>query len=399
MTLVRSKSIPQALIGCGLILGLLSISSRIERQVMEMKRSSGKNRRLFIDRPILLLETNVSEHREHLHVMLSADGKDDALGFSMRPKQMTQNGSDSITIDEAWPPLDRLIGDLRANVTGNVQFLLDFAIIAHPKTATSAMLHWFRLHPEIQVQTHENHALAAGKPAELVANLYQMEPGQRFKRGYKAPRDLIVREALLSIAKYWPRTKLIVGLRHPVLWFESFYNFRIHNGYNMPPAEALIGPLQRGMVGVATDEAKFHWHFDGLGKTSHTPGELKLLSWGDEKPPPLPKLTNPVFLYEINQLRDANETRAAIFCADLAQYLGLSTALKPMSIKRGPIYPKAIDICEPRYGGVRLELMKHAKESATWIRRYFVQSPDVTVSVPEYFHRLMTSWLADPCEA
>jgi hypothetical protein len=381
--------------------GLLVLSSRFELQILEMQHTNENNRRVFVDSSILPLETNGSEHTSIVlsPFILSSDGNGVALKDNPRPNQMIQIGIDSNHTVTSWPPLERLIGDLNANVTGDVQFLLDFAIIGHPKTATSSMLHWFRSHPEIQVQTHENHALATGKPAELVANLYQLEPGRVFKRGYKAPRDLIVREALMSIAKYWPKTKLIVGLRHPVLWFASFYNFRVHNGYNMPLPETLIGPLQRGMVGVATDEAKFHVHLDNLGKTSHTSDELKLLTWGDEKPPRLPKLTNPIFLYEVNQLRDTNETRGSVFCADLANYLGLSTVFKPMSTKRGPLYPKAIDICEPRYKALRLELMKHAKESATWIRRYFLRSPDVIVSSPEFFDRLMMSWLVDPCEA
>jgi hypothetical protein len=31
-------------------------------------------------------------------------------------------------------------------------------------------------------------------------------------------------KAMNAIAQYWPNTGLIVGVRHPVLWFESFYN-------------------------------------------------------------------------------------------------------------------------------------------------------------------------------
>jgi hypothetical protein len=281
-----------------------------------------------------------------------------------------------------WPMLETLVGSMQCKIIGDVQPLLDFAIIAHPKTATSNMQHWFRLHPEIQMHEFENHALAKGKPAELVANLYDLKPGWTYKRGYKAPRDLIIRGSLLAIATYWPKTKLIVGIRHPVLWFESFYNFRVHNGYNMPPPETLIGKLKRGMVGVATDESKFHLHLDNLGKTSHSPEELKFLSWGNERKSILPRMKNPVFLYEVNQLRDANETRAAIFSSDMRRYLGLENDFQPILTKRGPKYIKTIEICEPKHKVLRQELMKNANESSTWIRKYFLQNSEVTVSSP-----------------
>ena len=303
----------------------------------------------------------------------------------------------SYSTEPSWPQLDNLIEKTSKKIITDVQFILDFAIIAHPKTATSNMQNWFRSHPEIQMHENENHALAVGNPAELVSNLYDLKPGWTYKRGYKAPRDLIISESLHAIDTYWPMTKLIVGLRHPVLWFESFYNFRVHNGHKMPPPAALIGKLKRGMVGVATDEAKFHLHLDNLGKTSHSPDELKLLAWGHEKKVGVRRMRNPVFLYEVNQLRDINETRAAIFSSDLKNYLGLKNDYQPISTKRGPKYNKAIEICESNHTNLRQELMKNSRESSIWIRKYFLHSPDVRVSSPDHFNALLVSWMVDPC--
>jgi len=45
--------------------------------------------------------------------------------------------------------------------------------------------------------------------------MYELPPGNQYKRGYKAPRDIANVRALDSIAEYWPNAKLIVGLRHP----------------------------------------------------------------------------------------------------------------------------------------------------------------------------------------
>jgi hypothetical protein len=311
--------------------------------------------------------------------------------------ELSYDAGASLTTPD-WPLLDNLIEKTSKRIISDVQFILDFAIIAHPKTATSNLQTWFRSHPEIQMHETENHALAKGSPAELVSDLYNLKPGWSYKRGYKAPRDLIISESLHAIEMYWPTTKLIVGLRHPVLWFESFYNFRVHNGHTMPPPETLIGKLKRGMVGVATDESKFHLHLDNLGKTLHSSEELKLLSWGNEKKVDVPKMRNPVFLYEVNQLRDTNETRAAIFSADLRDYLALTNDFQPMSTKRGPTYSKAIEICESKYKDLRRDLMKNSREASTWIRKYFLKSPDVTVSSPDYFNALLVSWMTDPCD-
>jgi hypothetical protein len=43
-------------------------------------------------------------------------------------------------------------------------------------------------------------------------------------RGYKAPMDLQTPLAMELIATYFPSARLFVGLRNPILWFESFYN-------------------------------------------------------------------------------------------------------------------------------------------------------------------------------
>jgi len=147
----------------------------------------------------------------------------------LRATSRTQNkmpDTDTFILEKAEqrPPLSSLIADKEANVTGDVQFLLDFAIIGHPKTATSFQLEWFASHPEIQAYTYEIHSLQHGKPALLVSQLYELPAGSKYKRGYKAPRDVKHVEALESLHKYWPDTRLVVGLRHPVTWFESFYN-------------------------------------------------------------------------------------------------------------------------------------------------------------------------------
>lgn len=393
---------------CVLIFGVAFPSLRFQQMTIE--HSEANARRMSSQLNLQYIQNGkIRSSDAQIRLARTYDTLDqDALGVGYNRLNITSSEDfdgdvpptdteETYSTESSWPQLDNLIEKTSQKIITDVQFILDFAIIAHPKTATSNLQNWFRSHPEIQMHENENHALAKGNPAELVSNLYDLKPGWTYKRGYKAPRDLIIGESLHAIDTYWPTTKLIVGLRHPVLWFESFYNFRVHNGHKMPPPETLIGKLKRGMVGVATDESKFHLHLDNLGKTSHSSDELKLLSWGNEKKVDLQRMRNPVFLYEVNQLRDTNETRAAMFSSDLKNYLSLKIDFQPISTKRGPKYTKAIEICESKHTNLRQELMKNSRESSTWIRKYFLSNPDVSVSSPDYFDSLLGSWMVDPC--
>lgn len=123
------------------------------------------------------------------------------------------------------PLLSRLIADYEQNITGNVSHLLDFAILGHPKTGTTFTIKWLAAHPEMDLSTEEDTSLNDGRPAQLVQRLYQRDPTR--KHGYKYPRDLQSKQSLEAIATHWPHAKLMVGLRHPIRWFESFYNLYV----------------------------------------------------------------------------------------------------------------------------------------------------------------------------
>jgi hypothetical protein len=99
---------------------------------------------------------------------------------------------------------------------------------------------WLADHPEVQMHKYELHLMQSGAPAQLVVKLYELATGYQYRRGYKAPRDITSVNALRAFGRYFPHTKLIIGVRHPVLWFQSFYNFRVRGGTAMPPAETLM---------------------------------------------------------------------------------------------------------------------------------------------------------------
>jgi hypothetical protein len=295
------------------------------------------------------------------------------------------------------PPLDTLVVDgSETAIKGDVQFLMDFAIVGYPKSATSSMVRWLAQQPEISMYDYEIYHLKDGQPADMVRKLYSLPEGIR---GYKAPRDIHNPKAIDSFAKHWPETKLVIGLRHPVLWFESFYNYRSRTGINLPPAEQLIGKCISAAYNVCTEEITYHDHLSLLGKTPRTdPAELALLS-------PLPKvrrqqttLKNHIFLYEITQMHDPNEQ----FRKDLQSYLGMKQMIAPLQESEelhGDRQPNEIDICEDRYVDLRRELMKIARNSSVWIRSYFLKSADVHTSNQVEFETLLEKWDADPCES
>jgi hypothetical protein len=61
-----------------------------------------------------------------------------------------------------------------------------------------------------------------------------------------------------------------------------------------------------------------------------------------------------------------------------------------------------MDICQPVHLLLRRDLMRMARASSLWIRRYFLpvqQLPqrNITISSPDYFVRLLEDWMHDPC--
>lgn len=111
------------------------------------------------------------------------------------------------------PPLSSLVSD--SEIIGDVQFLLDFAIIGHPKCGTDKQMHFISRHDEIQMYEYEVRSLRDNEPVNFVKLMYDLPKGKQFKRGYKAPRDVVVtsKNPLRLLDTYWPHTKLIVGLR------------------------------------------------------------------------------------------------------------------------------------------------------------------------------------------
>ena len=78
------------------------------------------------------------------------------------------------------------------------------------------MMKWLRNHKEIEMPKGELHQLTTGKITLFVEKMLELRKGFEYYRGYKAPNDLASAKARGLLRTYFPTTKLIVGLRHPV---------------------------------------------------------------------------------------------------------------------------------------------------------------------------------------
>ena len=127
------------------------------------------------------------------------------------------------------PPLESIVQGW--NISGDASWLLQFSIVGFPKCGTSTLMHHLRHHPQVNIFPDERCELGSNQHARLIDDLYREFPASnathQFTRGIKCPIDLEnTRLALPNYKKVFPKTNMIVGVRHPVLWFESFYNFR-----------------------------------------------------------------------------------------------------------------------------------------------------------------------------
>lgn len=149
----------------------------------------------------------------------------------LSPKEITPNAMRNVANPEPIPrpPLESIVQGW--SISGDASWLLQFSIVGFPKCGTSTLMHHLRAHPQVNIYPDERCELGANQHARLIEDLYRDFPASNsthsFIRGIKCPADLENTQlAMPNYKKVFPKTKMLVGVRHPVLWFESFYNFR-----------------------------------------------------------------------------------------------------------------------------------------------------------------------------
>ena len=350
---------------------------------------------------------------------LIADGVSSSRALNYGNSVTTFANGTAVQWKRQRPALRDLISRQDGSVIGNPDFLLHFGIIGHGKCGTTTMANWLSEVPEVRCPKQETLELALGTVTEFISKVYIEHPPGHKVNGYKSPGDIRSLAALNALSRYFPRTLLIVGIRHPVLWFESLYNFKVQNLREQFPSDywgdpnQLIGKCSsyRDFMCVGTAKGLFHLHLSLLGKTNHTEDlrrQYPMADVGSEVA--ISETRNPVFLFDVEQLADENEERMSIFRKDIQNLVGLSSPLspRPPKIKPGKRLSKElqesrdnhkIDICDSRYDPLRAELMRISNEASEWILHSgFLDNPDVYISSPQYFRNILEEhWKRDPC--
>jgi hypothetical protein len=294
--------------------------------------------------------------------------------------------------------------------------ILDFAIVGFPKCGTTtveANLGYLAPMPieDICTPVHQTVWYAYKNwPKE-----YQKQ-GEEDKlwRGTKCPA-FIQGEWLISWSEYLPRTKLIVGVRHPVLWFQSFWNMQVANHLTkfagddpykiMKPCPNANGKgCRNGCPNrqlLCMHRGRFHVALASLGKTEMSPEERTLLASNDPdggENVPNHGIRNPIFVYEQTMLGEE------YLWKDMAAYLGSGPIKHDKRVNsHGKNRTLEIDFCHDLYDAFRAEMMPISYEVATWLQIYLLplarnkSRTDVVVANPDEFYRLVEKYKEDPC--
>ena len=283
---------------------------------------------------------------------------------------------------------------------------LDFLLAGFAKTGSTSLLHLFDNHEETSIADREICAFDSEKAIAKLSKILDELPlkSASTQRGIKCPTSIWDSKGLAKLANMQQDLKIIVGVRHPISWFQSYYNYRVtemHNN-NMitqpPPAESLIGT--KGWKGVSTDGARFELGLMQLGKAEIDFKDLLVLGGSGRRVFPS---SFKVFLYSIDQLEDTDEERSNTFRKDLQTFLGLGNDIE--KIPRSNVnhfigdsrHSETINICDAKYRRLRKVLLKNGIKSHKWIHSKFVHHADVTVGGRDNFLRILDGWGSDPC--
>ena len=289
---------------------------------------------------------------------------------------------------------------------------LDFVIAGFPKCGTTSLLYAFNSNLETSVGMDEECSIENTGLSDQVVferldhDLSQLSQDPSVKRGIKCPIGLSNGRSLDRLDQYSPETKLLIGVRHPVKYFQSYYNYRITEIYDnnlavdtIPPIESLVGKNEWN--GVSTDSARFELYLMQLAKT-----EMSVADFADMTGRPhLAVKPNKfkIFLYTLAQMEDETEDRKMSFRQQMRTFLGLDKPMDALVQKNKNQYvgtkshKETIDICDAKYDSLRTLLIEQGKKSQQWIRDEFILSPDVTVGNKDHFLAMLDTWSHDPC--
>ncbi len=219
------------------------------------------------------------------------------------------------------------------------------------------------------------------------------------KLGIKWPRAIVGR--FIQFLKYMKELnplgkdpKIIIGMRHPIRWFESRYNFEHITGKSTPSLSLLKKADTNDEVFLSYLElGQFEKHIMQLGLVPVDDlDSTELERMGDNFVP----TTNGVFFYLQEQFE--NETLARDLFKDMRVFLDLEKPIRHELLQNHTYAKKSIfDICEADYSALRKVLVMNANVTVTWIRDKLMKGKHVQIGGKEGFLRLLDAWIEDPC--
>ena len=305
---------------------------------------------------------------------------------------------------------DKLLPNADENGT-----ILDFAIVGFPKCGTTTLeanLGYLAPMPIADVCTPVHQTVWYSY--HNWPKTYQKDGEDKLFRGTKCPA-FIQGKWLLDYSKYLPRTKLIAGVRHPLLWFQSFWNMQVGNHlttfagddpYKLtePCPNANGDGCRNGCPSrqlLCMHRGKFHVALASLGKTDLSAEERKTLAANDPDGGTNVrdhKIKNSIFLYEQNMLGED------YMWEELAKYIGAESVPHDKRVNsHGKNRSLEVDFCIDKYDDFRAKMMPIAYEVGTWLQDYFLplakneSRTDVVVPRPETFHKFVEAYKVDPC--
>jgi len=344
--------------------------------------------------------------------------------------------------------------------------ILDFVIAGFPKCGTTAMM---TLLSSITPMPGSVDVCTPLKSTVWYAyNLWPKEhtydnstEGHHFQfidtkplRGSKCPYYVESKNDRRDFARSLSKTKLIVGIRHPVKWFQSFLNMQwYHFGRKSPKPLIDYVDGNHHLLKASTDNhecnkgakvcsarSRFYLSLAKLGKTALDEDEIALLSSelfqararlnNDasgtvssfsqlDNPPTFLKnaslqsvgVPNDVFLFESSQGRDE------YFYEDIAGFLGIERSLLPplnndtyksgngLNSKKATERQDNVEIfniCLPEFDYVRKELMPIAYTLQQWLLKYLIPAArkrdDLVIPGIDTFETIVAETFgSDPC--
>uniref|UniRef100_A0A7S2JTW0 Sulfotransferase domain-containing protein n=1 Tax=Leptocylindrus danicus TaxID=163516 RepID=A0A7S2JTW0_9STRA len=285
--------------------------------------------------------------------------------------------------------------------SSSVPNLIDFYVAGFPKSGTTSLLYAFNAHNETSISGEEYCGLDKRKFStdESISHLKRhvfdhLDLIPNVKRGVKCPTSIFDAVGLRRLSEVSPGIKVLVGVRNPVKFFTSFYNYRVTEMYDrgeryyIPPPETLIKSEWKK---VSADMARFELSLLQYNKTGTNQDQLNKLV---EMKKSVQSIPSRIFIYDIEQLEDKDEERAAQFRSDMQHFLGLTESLEPFPHenvnrrKKQHSHPEYVDICHSAHDGLRKFLLNQASETGKWIKEEFIFSPDVIAGGKDYFLEL-----------